>query len=126
MKELNVQRAARREDRSAELFCIDRAPDPCLLRLYVAGSNLKSTHAIQVVRKLCALFPNGRCKLEVIDVYQQPELARQDNVIGIPTLVKAAPPPRRAFVGMTKDLGRILHKLGIPMVEYGSTKAKRR
>jgi circadian clock protein KaiB len=121
-----MQRAMRTDESSAEIFGADPGVTLCLLRLYVAGSNLKSAHAIQIARKLCALFPDGRCKLEVIDLYQQPELARQDNVIGIPTLVRVSPPPRRAFVGMTEDLGRILQKLGITMVEYDDSKTKRR
>ena len=120
-----MQRAARRRESDSETFRLDCGPDPCLLRLYVAGSNLKSTQAIQTVRKLCALFPSRRCNMEVIDLYQQPELARQDNVIGIPTLVKVSPPPRRAFVGMTEDIERILIKLGMPIVAYGRTKTKR-
>lgn len=121
-----MQRALRTQEDPANVFSTNAKPAPCLLRLYVAGSNLKSTHAIQIVRKLSALFPAGGCELEVIDLYQQPELARQDNVIGIPTLVKVSPPPRRAFIGMTEDVGRILHKLGIPIVSYDRTKTKGR
>ena len=120
-----MQRAARKRESDSETFRVDRAPDPYLFRLYVAGSNLKSTQAIETVRKMCALFPRSRCKLEVIDLYQQPELARQDNVIGIPTLVKVSPPPRRAFVGMTESIERILIKLGMPIVAYGRTKTKK-
>lgn len=121
-----MPRAICSQEISAEIFKGVRGRRPCLLRLYVAGSNLKSTHAIEIVRKVCALFPQGGCKLEVIDLYQQPELARQDNVIGIPTLVKVFPTPKRTYVGMTDDMGRILHKLGIPMITYGSTKNERR
>src|SRR5690349_14641499 len=51
---------------------------PYLLRLYVAGSTPKSTQAIQIVKSLCASFPRGRFKYEVIDLYQTPGLARQD------------------------------------------------
>jgi circadian clock protein KaiB len=96
------------------------------LRLYVAGSSLKSTLAIQIVSDLCASFPRGRCNFEVIDLYQQPDLARQDNIVAVPSLVKVHPPPRRAFIGITEDKDRILRKLGIPITTYGSTKTKTR
>ena len=96
------------------------------LRLYIAGSSLKSTRAIQVVSDLCASLPRGLCKFEVIDLYQQPDLARQDNIIAVPSLVKIHPPPRRAFIGITEDKHRILRKLGIPVTQYGSLKTKTR
>ena len=96
------------------------------LRLYVAGSSLKSSQAIQMVRRVASMFPEGRCKFEVIDLYQEPGLARQDNIIAAPTLVKVEPAPRRAFIGISEDTNRILHKLGIPITVYGSTKTKKR
>ena len=96
------------------------------LRLYVAGSSLKSSQAIQMVRCVASMFPEGRCKFEVIDLYQEPGLARQDNIIAAPTLVKIEPQPRRAFIGISEDTNRILHKLGIPITVYGSTKTKKR
>ncbi|HKR33140.1 MAG TPA: circadian clock KaiB family protein [Terriglobales bacterium] len=96
------------------------------LRLYVAGSSLKSSQAIQMVRRVASMFPEGRCKFEVIDLYQEPGLARQDNIIAAPTLVKIEPQPRRAFIGISEDTNRILQKLGIPITVYGSTKTKKR
>lgn len=100
--------------------------EPYTLRLYVAGSSLKSTRAIQIVSELCALLPRGRFHVEVIDLYQQPELAGQDNIIAVPSLVKVHPPPRRAFVGITRDKQRILQKLGIPITIYDADKKKKR
>jgi len=100
--------------------------EPYTLRLYVAGSNLKSTRAIQIVSELCALLPRGRFHVEVIDLYQQPELARQDNIIAVPSLVKVHPPPRRALVGIITDKQRILQKLGIPITIYDIGEKKTR
>lgn len=97
---------------------------PYSLRLYVAGSNLKSTQAVQIVQKLCGLFPPGRCTLEVVDLYQEPSMAKQDNILAVPSLIKISPPPRRAFVGITTDTDRILQKLGIPIASYGRQKPK--
>ena len=95
------------------------------LRLYVAGSTLKSSQAIQMVRKVASMFPEGRCKFEVIDLYQEPEMAREDNIIAAPSLIKVEPPPRRAFIGISDDANHVLHKLGIPITAYGSTKTKK-
>jgi len=95
------------------------------LRLYVAGSTLKSSQAIQMVRKVVSMFPEGRCKFEVIDLYQEPGMARADNIIAAPSLIKVEPPPRRAFIGISEDATYVLHKLGIPITPYGSAKTKK-
>jgi len=88
---------------------------PYLLRLYVAGSTPRSTQAIESVKKLCASFPRGRFEYEVIDLYQAPALARQDNIVAVPCLVKVHPGPRRAFIGVTSNRNRMLLKLGLPI-----------
>lgn len=95
------------------------------LRLYVAGSTLKSSQAIQMVRTVASMFPEGRCKFEVIDLYQEPGMAREDNIIAAPSLIKVEPPPRRAFIGISEDANHVLHKLGIPITAYVSTKTKK-
>lgn len=76
-----------------------RAPGKCLLRLYVAGATERSRRAILRARKLCETECNGTCELEVIDVYQQPILARDGQIVATPTLVKERPPPVRRFIG---------------------------
>ena len=88
---------------------------PYLLRLYVAGSSPRSSQAIENVKKLCASFPRGRFEYEVIDLYQAPALARQDNIVAVPCLVKVHPGPRRAFIGVTSNRNRMLLKLGLPI-----------
>ena len=121
-----MPRAVRSKSPDGEAFGFATGHAPYSLRLYVAGSNLKSTLAIQIVSDLCASFPRGRCTFEVIDLYQQPDLARQDNIVAVPSLVKVHPPPRRAFIGITEDKDRILRKLGIPITSYGTSKTKTR
>ena len=120
-----MPRAARAKHTASELFACATGMTPYWLRLYVAGSSLKSTQAIQMVKRLASMFPEGRCKFEVVDLYQEPGLARQDNVVAAPTLLKLEPLPRRAFIGITDDTNRVLHKLGIPITIYGSTKTKK-
>src|SRR4029078_13745967 len=69
------------------------------LRLYIAGSNLNSTRAIEKVRELCRVMHPSKCELEIIDLYQQPALAKTDEILAAPALVKTSPLPRRTFIG---------------------------
>jgi circadian clock protein KaiB len=70
-----------------------------LLRLYVAGATDRSRRAILRARELCAAAPHGAFELEVIDVYQQPILARDGQIVATPTLVREFPPPERRLIG---------------------------
>ena len=70
-----------------------------VLRLYVAGATARSRQAILRARQLCEAEPKGRCTLEVIDVYQQPILARDGQIVATPTLVREFPKPTRRFIG---------------------------
>ena len=83
------------------------------LRLYIAGTNLNSVRAIENVRRLCKHLRPSRCDLDIIDLYQQPGLAKRDDVVAAPALIKLAPLPRRTFVGDLSDFARVLAGLGI-------------
>jgi circadian clock protein KaiB len=65
----------------------------------VAGATLRSREAVLRVRQLCAEEPNHACDLRVIDIYQQPRLARVHQIVATPTLVIAFPRPMRRFIG---------------------------
>jgi circadian clock protein KaiB len=69
------------------------------LRLFVAGATARSRQAILHVRRLCENELKGRCQLEVIDIYQQPNLARDHQIVATPTLIKELPRPVRRFIG---------------------------
>ena len=66
-----------------------------LLRLFVTGTTLRSRQAIESLKAICEDHLQGRYKLEVIDVYQQPELARKEQLVALPTLIKQLPEPFR-------------------------------
>ena len=70
-----------------------------VLRLYVAGATDRSHQAVLCVRQLCEAKLKGNCELEVIDVYQQPILARDGQIVATPTLVKELPLPVRRLIG---------------------------
>ena|SRR6188768_3633798 len=79
-----------------------------VLRLYVTGLTPRSTRAIENVRKICDEHLAGRCDLEVIDIYQQPTLAKGDQIIAAPTLIKKLPLPLRRIIGDMSSTERVL------------------
>ena len=70
-----------------------------ILRLYVAGATTRSRQALLRVRKMCETELNGEYDLEVIDIYQQPILARDGQILATPTLVREFPRPVRRLIG---------------------------
>jgi circadian clock protein KaiB len=79
-----------------------------VLRLYVTGATPRSTRAIQNIRTVCDEHLKGRYQLEVIDVYQQPEVLREQQLLVAPTLVKEFPRPLKRLIGDMSDLERVL------------------
>ncbi len=79
-----------------------------VLRLYVAGMTPRSQEAIRTVTAICEENLEGRYDLEVIDLYQQPVLAKGEQIIAAPTLIKKLPLPLRKFIGSMADKDRIL------------------
>jgi circadian clock protein KaiB len=84
-----------------------------ILRLYVTGMTPKSIQAIENVRKICDEHLKGRCELEIIDIYQQPDYAKTEQLIAAPTLIKKLPLPLRKFIGDMSQKERILVGLDI-------------
>jgi circadian clock protein KaiB len=79
-----------------------------VLRLYVVGLTPKSQRAIQSVRALCEAHLKDRYELEIIDIYQQPELLQQEQIIVAPTLIKKLPLPLRRLIGDMADKEKVL------------------
>jgi circadian clock protein KaiB len=84
-----------------------------VLRLYVTGLSERSSRAIFSLRQLCEECLAGRYEMEVIDIFQQPELARRAQLFATPTLVKEQPLPVRRLVGDLSDRQRVLAGLGL-------------
>jgi circadian clock protein KaiB len=79
-----------------------------ILRLYIAGLTPRSTRAIKNVKGLCETYLKGRFELEVIDIYQQPHLAKGEQIIAAPTLIKKLPLPLRKLIGDMSDQEKFL------------------
>jgi circadian clock protein KaiB len=84
-----------------------------VLRLYVTGMTPKSTRTIATVRKLCEKHLPGRFDLDVIDIYQQLKLAKGEQIIATPTLVKKLPLPIRKLIGDMSDTEKFLVGIGL-------------
>jgi len=100
---------------------VTRKPATYVLRLYVAGASDRSRQAILRARQLCEDELGGDFKLTVIDVYQQPILARNGQIVATPTLVKELPPPVRRFIGDLSNVTGLFVGLDVNF----RTKAKR-
>ena len=83
-------------------------PDRYVLRLYVTGMTPRSTRAVENVRTICEEHLQGRYDLEVIDIYQQPTLAKGEQIIAAPTLIRKLPLPLRRVIGDLSSTERVL------------------
>ena len=79
-----------------------------VLRLYVTGMTPRSTEAFAAIKAICEERLQGRYELEVIDIYQHPQLAIDEQIIAMPTLVKLLPAPLRRLVGDLSNVERVL------------------
>jgi len=79
-----------------------------LLRLYISRSTLKSKIAVQNIQRVCEEHLKGRYNLEVIDIQEQAQLARDEQIVAVPTLIKRLPHPLQRLVGDMSDLDRVL------------------
>lgn len=84
------------------------ARDKYVLRLYVTGTTSKSVRAIQNVRRICDEHLSGVYDLEIVDLYKNLPLARGDQIIAVPTLIKRLPEPLRRLIGDMSDEQRVL------------------
>ena len=90
------------------------------LRLYVAGQTPKSLAALANLKKICAEHLEGRYKLYVIDLLKTPQLAQNDQILAIPTLVRKLPEPIRKIIGDLSDQNRVL--VGLNLLETEGVK----
>jgi circadian clock protein KaiB len=90
-----------------------KSPIQYVLRLYVTGQTPRSVQSVENLKKLCEKYLKGRFKLEVVDIYQQPALAAEGQIIAAPTVIKLMPLPLRRLVGDFSDQNRVVLGLDI-------------
>jgi circadian clock protein KaiB len=87
-----------------------------MMRLYVAGQSTRSLAAIASLRRICETHMPGRCTIEVIDLMRNPELAKADQIVAIPTLVRKLPEPARRIIGDLSATDKVLMSLELTVV----------
>jgi len=89
-------------------------PDECyVLQLFITGARPRSLAAVASIRAICEQHLNGRYQLEVIDVYEQPARAVEEQIFAMPTLVKQLPAPLRRMIGDLADTEKVLMGLNL-------------
>jgi circadian clock protein KaiB len=79
-----------------------------VLRLYVTGTTPRATAAIMKVKNFCEEYLRGHYNLEIVDIYQQPAFAKEEQIIAAPTLIKRLPLPLRRLVGDFSQRDRVI------------------
>jgi circadian clock protein KaiB len=100
-----------KKDKTTEQFeraLKEAANERYVLRLYLTGMTPRSMEALATIKAICEEHLHGRYTLEVIDIYENPSLAKDEQIIAVPTLIKALPEPLRRFVGNLSDQERVL------------------
>jgi circadian clock protein KaiB len=90
--------------------------DSWMMRLYVAGQSARSLAAIANLRKICDTHMAGRCTIEVIDLMRNPERAKADQIVAIPTLIRKLPEPVRRIIGDLSATDKVLMSLELTVV----------
>jgi circadian clock protein KaiB len=114
-------KSTRRQTLALEKSLATHPPVKYMLRLFVAGATTRSRQAILRVRELCAAELEDHCQFEVVDIYQQPGLARENQIVATPTLIVEFPPPLRRFIGNLADITGLFVELDL--VKKGRIKA---
>jgi circadian clock protein KaiB len=95
------------------LAAVDDRDEKYVLRLFVTGLLPNSTRAIKNINAICDQYLKGRCELEIIDIYQQPDLAIAEEIIAVPVLIKKFPLPEERMIGDLSNLEVVLKGLDL-------------
>ncbi|MBU1369998.1 MAG: circadian clock KaiB family protein [Bacteroidetes bacterium] len=113
MKEKKIKVKSSLDD--LDLRVSNQGKDKYILRLYITGSTNRSVSALTNLKMICKEYLEGRYELEVIDLYQHPSLAKGEQIIAAPTLIKKLPLPFRRIIGDMSDKEKVL--LGLDLKE---------
>jgi circadian clock protein KaiB len=111
MKEKKTKEKSPPDD--LDLTISNEDQDKYILRLYITGTTVRSVLAIKNLKKICEAYLDGRYELEVIDLYQHPGLAKDEQIIAAPTLIKKLPLPFRRIIGDMSDREKVLFGLDL-------------
>jgi len=86
---------------------------PYIFRLYITGASPNSSRAISNIKNICENYLKDQYELSVIDVYQQPQIAKSVDIIALPLLIRKMPLPERRLIGDMSDMKRVLKSIGV-------------
>jgi len=84
-----------------------------VLRLFITGASPNSVRALTNIKGVCENYLKGRYKLEIIDVYQQAEIAEKEQLVALPMLIRKKPLPEKRLIGDMSDIQKVLNGLEI-------------
>ena len=84
-----------------------------ILRLFISGATPNSLRSLTNIKEICEIYLKGRYSLEIIDVYQQVEVAEKEQLLALPLLIRKNPLPERRLIGDMSDLEKVLKGLEI-------------
>jgi circadian clock protein KaiB len=84
-----------------------------VLRLFITGATTNSTRAVINLKEICETYIKDNYSLEIVDVYQQKDVAAREQLVALPLLIKVSPAPERRLIGDLSDTARVLKGLGI-------------
>lgn len=96
-----------------DLTMADKDRNKYILRLYITGTTSRSVLAISNLKKICEEYLEGQYELEVIDLYKNPLLAKEEQIIAAPTLIKKLPLPFRRIIGDMSNEEKVLAGLDL-------------
>src|SRR6188474_1890292 len=88
---------------------------PLILKLFVSGASPNSVKAITNLKAICETHIKTKYSLEIIDVYQNTDLARREQIVALPLLIKKLPLPERKLIGDMSDTSKVLNGLGVEL-----------
>lgn len=91
--------------------------DKIVLQLYVSGMSLKSMEAIENIKRLCDEYLRDAFELEIVDLYKNPKLASEQQIVFSPSLIKSLPLPRKVLIGTFADSEKVIKGLSITFKE---------
>jgi len=92
---------------------VENKGDNLELQLFVSGMSARSMQAINNIKQICTDHLVGKCNLEIIDIYKNPELASKYQIVFSPSLIKQYPLPRRTLIGTLSNKAKVMENLGI-------------
>jgi circadian clock protein KaiB len=115
----NKKTTIKNSSHDLELTIAKQEREKYILRLYITGSTIRSVLALTNLKKICEEYLEGRYELEVIDLYQHPSLAKGEQIIAAPTLIRKLPLPFRRIIGDMSDKEKVLLGLDLKEIKVG-------